>query len=250
MVVALAYNRMPKPLVVLSLIGPNLDAGHGPNRWNRWRPTVSIGQQYDLGAARVHLLHQRRYDQLARQVTDDLLQVAPDLVVKSHHVEFTDPWDFEDVYGALWGFARGFPFKPDVEDYLVHITTGTHVAQICLFLLTESRHIPARLLQTSPSGPGNEPPGKHTIIDLDLSKYDKLATRFREERAAGASLLTAGIPTRNPAFTALIARIERVAVASSAPMLITGPTGAGKTRLARRIFELKKARNLVDGALV
>ena len=239
-----------KPLVAIGLIGPTLDSGHGPRRWERWRPTVSLGQQEDLGLARVHLLHQRRYDALARQVSDDLLQVAPDLVVKSHHVEFTDPWDFEDVYGALWGFARGFPFKPDDEDYLVHITTGTHVAQICLFLLTESRHIPGRLLQTSPSGPGNEPPGKHAIIDLDLSRYDKLAARSREERAAGVSVLTAGIPTRNPAFTALIQRIERVAIASTAPVLLTGPTGAGKTRLARRIFELKKARNQVDGPFV
>jgi transcriptional regulatory protein RtcR len=32
--------------------------------------------------------------------------------------------------------------------------------------------------------------------------------------------------------------------------LLTGPTGAGKTVLARRIFELKKARNLVDGPFV
>ena len=61
-----------------------------------------------------------------------------------------DPWDFEEVYGSLHDFARAYPFDTDAEDYLVHITTGSHVAQICLFLLTESRHIPGRLLQTSP----------------------------------------------------------------------------------------------------
>ncbi|MCW2414627.1 MULTISPECIES: RNA repair transcriptional activator RtcR family protein [unclassified Sphingobium] len=32
---------------------------------------------------------------------------------------------------------------------LLHITTGAHVAQICLFLLTEARYLPGRLLQTS-----------------------------------------------------------------------------------------------------
>jgi transcriptional regulatory protein RtcR len=46
--------------------------------------------------------------------------------------------------------TRAYRFDPDAEDYLVHITTGSHVAQICLFLLTETRHIPAQLLQTSP----------------------------------------------------------------------------------------------------
>ena len=61
-----------------------------------------------------------------------------------------DPWDFEEVYASLHDFARAYRFDTDAEDYLVHITTGSHVAQICLFLLTESRHIPGRLLQTSP----------------------------------------------------------------------------------------------------
>ena len=44
--------------------------------------------------------------------------------------------------------------QPEKEDYLIHITTGTHVAQICLFLLAEARYLPAKLLQT-------EPPPRH-----------------------------------------------------------------------------------------
>ena len=69
-----------------------------------------------------------------------------------------DAWDFEEVYGNLHDFARAYPFDTDAEDYLVHITTGSHVEQICLFLLTESRHLPGRLLQTSPPiGPRTTP---------------------------------------------------------------------------------------------
>jgi len=115
-------------------------------------------------------------------------------------------------------------------------------------------------VQTQP-GPKRGPDDRHaeghatisgttTIIDLDLSKYDKLASRFAEERAAGAAVLTAGIPTCNPAFATLIARMEKVAAATRSPILLGGPTGAGKTVLARRIFELKKARNLIDGPFV
>jgi transcriptional regulatory protein RtcR len=40
-----------------------------------------------------------------------------------------------------------------------------------------------------------------------------------------------------------------VATASTAPILLTGPTGAGKSRLARRIYELKKARRQLAGSL-
>ncbi|MGC4119043.1 MAG: sigma 54-interacting transcriptional regulator [Myxococcales bacterium] len=41
-----------------------------------------------------------------------------------------------------------------------------------------------------------------------------------------------------------------MALGSKAPLLLTGPTGAGKTRLAQRLYELKKARHQVQGALV
>src|SRR4029450_8433591 len=42
----------------------------------------------------------------------------------------------------------------------------------------------------------------------------------------------------------------RVTVRSSAPILLLGPTGAGKSLLARRIYELKKTRRLVEGPFV
>jgi transcriptional regulatory protein RtcR len=249
-----------RPLVAIGLLGPTLDAGVGPKRWHRWRPTMGLLMQPELAISRFEMLHQRRFEALARTISSDLRQVAPETVVHSRHIEFDDPWDFESVYGALWGFAAAYPWKPDEEDYLVHITTGTHVAQICLFLLTESRRLPARLVQTQPArgrAPGessdeqsHDIAGSHTIIDLDLSRYDRLASRFAEERAAGAAVLTAGIPTRNGDFAKLIARIEQVAAATHAPILLGGPTGAGKTALARRIYELKKSRNLVDGPFI
>jgi transcriptional regulatory protein RtcR len=41
-----------------------------------------------------------------------------------------------------------------------------------------------------------------------------------------------------------------VAVKSRAPILLMGPTGAGKSFLARRLYELKKTRRQVDGRFV
>ncbi|MEZ5449257.1 MAG: sigma 54-interacting transcriptional regulator [Thiolinea sp.] len=39
--------------------------------------------------------------------------------------------------------------------------------------------------------------------------------------------------TRNAAFNQLISQLEQVAIRSTAPILLTGPTGAGKSRLGR-----------------
>jgi transcriptional regulatory protein RtcR len=235
--------------VVIGILGTTLDAGKGSGRWDRWRPTIALTQHEDLLVDRFELLHGKESADLAAQVTADIAHVSPETRVVPHVIDFSDAWDFEHVYGKLHEFATRYPFDPDKEDYLVHITTGTHVAQICLFLLTESRYFPARLLQTSPGkrDDSKQRPGSYAIIDLDLSKYDRLATRFQKEKVEAQSFLKSGIETKNAAFNALIERIEQVAIGSRAPILLTGPTGAGKSKLARRIFELKKARRQVAG---
>jgi transcriptional regulatory protein RtcR len=226
-----------------------LDQGKQADRWQNWRPTVSLCRQPDLIVHRLELIHGRRDSLLAKVVRDDISTVSPETKVRLHSMEFSDPWDFEEVYETLFRFARQYPFDTEAEDYLIHITTGTHVAQICLFLLTESRYMPGRLVQCSPVRDRSEP-GTIKVIDLDLSKYDRLASRFLQEQREGASYLKGGIETRNAAFNRLIDRIEQVALASGDPLLLLGPTGAGKSLLARRIYELKKSRRTVAGAFV
>ena len=130
----------------------------------------------------------------------------------------------------------------------MHITTGTHVAQICLYLLTEANYIPGKLIQTSPSKDGVQ--GSVRIIDLDLSRYDQIASRFEREARDRIAYLKGGIETRSESFNRLISQIEQVSIKSSAPMLLTGPTGAGKSRLAKRLYELKKQRGQLTGRLV
>jgi transcriptional regulatory protein RtcR len=239
-----------KPTVVLGLLGPVLDNGRGTERWERWRPTVAVCQHEDLLVHRFELLYQAKFTSLCEVVAKDIASVSPETKVVPSLIEFKNPWDFEDVYAALHDFARAYPFKPEDEDYLIHITTGSHVAQICLFLLTESGYLPARLIQSAPPGKGRPDSGSYDIVDLDLSRYDRLASRFKEEVRESTSLLKSGIATRSQRFNRLIDQIEQVAVASRSPVLLTGPTGSGKSQLARRIYELKKHRRQVDGPLV
>lgn len=238
--------------VVIGFLGTQLDArGKGEERKKHWRPTVGIAYQAALGVDRIELLcDRRRSSRLLAQVQADIAEIAPAIELVVHDMYFRDPWDFEEVYAKLHDFARAYPFRTEDEDYLVHLTTGTHVAQICWFLLTESRYLPARILQTSPPREGEGPGGSATVIDLDLSRYDRLASRFAREKEDAVSHLKAGIATRNAAFNAMIDEMEQVAIGSREPLLLIGPTGAGKSHLARRLYELKKQRHQIRGDFV
>ncbi|NQU50704.1 MAG: sigma 54-dependent transcriptional regulator, partial [Planctomycetes bacterium] len=193
----------PRRTVVLSLYGTSLDrsiredGSWVPDRWDRWRPTLSICQQPDFLPDRLEVLAPPKFSRHCEALLKDVNSASPETETRQHSVAFRDPWDFSDVYADLRDFADSYPFDQDNEQYFVHMTTGTHVAQICLFLLVETRHIPARLIQTSPPATqrrrsGGEI-GTYTIIDLDLSRYDQLAARFEAERQTSTSFLKDGI---------------------------------------------------------
>ena len=242
---------MRKSKVVIGFLGTQLDSGRGAGRWEKWRPTVSLVQHEDVVIERLELLYTPAHKDLAQLVQADMAIASPETTVNLVPMPIADPWDFGEVYAQLFDWVQTYRFDTEREEYWTHITTGTHVAQICLFLLVESRRIPGVLAQTSPpkrQQAGN--PGSIALIDLDFSRYDVIAQRFGAEQRDAVQFLKSGIATRNARFNALIDEVERVAVRSRAPILFTGPTGAGKSHLARRMFELKKARHQVQGAFV
>ena len=244
-----------RSITAISVLGSVLDAGSGDSRWNRWRPTVGLCCHEDLVVDSLLLLYSKKHKKLLDVIIADINSVSPETKVVPAEITWKDPWDLEEVYASLHKLARDQAFDPDKTDLLVGITTGTHVAQICLYLLTESRHLPGRLIQLSPAnrkkrGGSEDHAGNYRVIDLDLSQYDAIASRFELEQKESLSFLKSGITTANAAFNNLIERIEQVAVNSEHPILLTGPTGAGKSHLAKRIFELKALRNQVEGKFV
>lgn len=248
---------MNKKNVVFSFIGTVLDAANsrGDGRWKKWRPNVAMNQRDDLKIDRMELFVQEKFMGLAQQVKADIQQVSPDTQVNFVHIELDNPWDFSEVYTVLHDWSVKYPFDTEQENYLTHITTGTHVVQICLFLLVESRQMPSVLLQTSPPKSQSKSMekgdvGAIEIIDLDLARYDVLAQRLAAVRDDAVLYLKSGIATKNQRFNAMIAEIEQVALHSPAPVLLSGATGAGKSMLARRMYELKKARHLISGQFV
>lgn len=235
--------------VVIGILGSRLDqAGLGKNRWQRWRPTLAVTMHPELPIDQYWLMYLPQDEPLLQQMLQDMAQVSPSTQVTPIALACDDPWDFEQVYSQMHRVATRQQFDVEQHQYLVNITTGTHVAQICLYLLTEAHYLPGKLLQSSPSKQGIQ--GSYQIIDLDLSRYDQIASRFASEAQDAMTHLKNGIATRNPAFNALIQQLEQVSIKSTAPILLQGPTGVGKSQLARRIYQLKKQRGQVRGPLV
>jgi transcriptional regulatory protein RtcR len=251
---------MKKRRVVIGILGSVLDkkgnlSCANSSRWDKWRPTVGLCSQPNFTVDRLELIHHSEPD-LAGYIANDIAIISSQTEVRLTEVPLKNAWDFEEVYTSLLDFADRYPFDTENEEYFVHITTGTHVAQICWFLLTESHHLPAKLIQTRPAkrkenlGPLEFAKGRYSIIDLDLSRYDLIASRFQQQALNSINYLKSGIATKNDTFNRLIEEIERVAIRSAAPILMTGPTGAGKSFLARRIYELKHSLHQLKGNFI
>jgi transcriptional regulatory protein RtcR len=235
--------------IVISMLGTKLDQrGEKERRWQYWRPNLSIVLHDAFQVDKFILIHQQTDAALAQTTIEDIQKASPKTHCQAYSVNYDNPWDFEQVYAQLHDFAVAQSFDPEHDEIYVNISTGTHVVQICLFLLTESRYLPGRLLQSSPSKTDNR--GHLQIIDLDLSRYDQLAARFQAHQHNHIELLKQGIDTRNLAFNQLIQLIEKIATASQAPMLLTGQTGVGKSKMASLIYQLKKQRGQLKGTFV
>ena len=242
-----------KKNVVIGFFGSQLDRGWADRRWERWRPSLSLCAQEDFPVHQLHLMvTSEAHLPWTKPLLADIAEKSPHTEVIIHQVPMDDPWDFEDVCSKLYDFALAFQFDEERFDYFVHLATGTHEGKIALYRLAESRHFPAKMVDTLKcEKPGVEPwRGEVRVIDINLAVYDKLFSRFKVERLATETLLKGGIATRNAGYNQTITRIEKVALRSDAPIMFMGETGTGKSMLAQRFYDLLFRLKKVEGHFI
>ncbi|MHD0644768.1 RNA repair transcriptional activator RtcR family protein [Pseudomonas aeruginosa] len=237
---------------LVSFLGTTLDyKGSKPKRWEAWRPNPGVGASTGCKIDVLMLIYEESYATLAHQVRDDALKLAADegrdFEVILKEVTYK-AFDMPSTYLMLDDLRQSIDFDPN-DTHLLNISTGTHISQICCYKMIETKRWPGYLAQCS-RDESSIFKTNVKVIDLDLAQYDPIMNRYRAENMDRENFLKLGIPTRNEAFNRTIAKLQKVAERSDSPILLLGPTGAGKTQLARRVFETKKQVSNLKGRFV
>ncbi len=66
-----------KKTVVIGFVGSTLDQGKKPDRWQRWRPTISLLMHEDLLVDELVLLHDRQHHNLVKSIAVDAKEISP-----------------------------------------------------------------------------------------------------------------------------------------------------------------------------
>jgi transcriptional regulatory protein RtcR len=199
-----------------------------------------------LNVGRLVLLYERKIADRAAKLAREIESLHVE--VRLHELAFENAFEFTGVYDALHEFAGQFRFERDVN-YYAHLTTGTHVVQICLFLLVQSRQLPAKLVTMVPP-PKRRGVGTHQLHDPASWEFLSVRAASRTQPAKGIEILKRQIETRDPRLLEIYADLERAAASSDGAILLEGESGVGKTELAAQIHRVKKENRRLTGAFV
>ncbi len=252
--VATPYKPMHADVVLIGFIDGRLEPGGARHRWQAWHQSLALAQRENVQVTRLELLHTRGQVGLAGRIQADIAEVAPQVRVNLTRIELPDMAELGAVQEALREWARSYPFDPRREQYWTPLCSDLQVAQLGLCLLLESPVIRGVMLYSTPQGV--------TASGANLVRLDADGAPDAVARRNGAAPVLAPAPTpvqaiggggfitRNARFAGMIEQIERVAMRSRAPVLLIGPTGVGKSMLARRMYDLKKEHGQLDGLFV
>lgn len=171
--------------------------------------------------------------------------------VKVDTALYFDVKNFNKIYSIFAEWFAKFNFDTEQNDYFLYFARGNLFAHsFLLTLLLNIRHLPCRIIHLRRNRNAVTPPWLPEIYEANLGKWLTDISAYEKKYYNTQSLLKSSIPTNNENFNKLIANIEHIAMHSTAPILFLGPTGSGKSQLAKRIYELRKKVGTIRGNFV
>lgn len=159
--------------------------------------------------------------------------------------------NFNQIYSIFAEWFTKFTFDTTQCDYFLYFARGNHfVHSFLITMLINIRHLPCRIVHVRRNKQGISPLLIPEIHEANFGKWLSDISAYEKKHYDTQSLLKSSIPTNNEKFNKIIANIEHIAMHSTAPILFLGPTGSGKSQLAKRIYELRKKVGTVRGYFV
>lgn len=235
---------------VFALFALRVDGGVDESRLTRWRPLLELCRLPDFAVDTLHIFYQSDYQRDVDMLTADITEHCPGTRV----IPLTGgakPDDFGKFYVAFYQFFSAYQFDLERRAYYLYLPPGVYpYVTLALMDIVRILRLPLEVVQVYQYSDQHAPSNNYSIFSMDVSASMERQRELERQHLDDQQFLKSGIATRNSKFNALIARLEHVALHSRAPVLISGPTGAGKSHLVRRLYDLKRRHGQLSGPLV
>lgn len=238
--------------IVFSTVS-HLDMYTGEDRKDRWRPLLELLRIHDFKVDRLYFFISHLYRHIVPTLVKDMNNVCPETEIVPVITNLNGVLTYEDIapaYKVFSAYFEQYRFDLSNERYFFHLGPGNLFQHaLMLIMLFHFKRLPFQMLRLAPNP---EKPGDiiMEIYEGDIRKWIASIADSEKRNVAAQTFLKSCIETRNPVFNKLIEEMEHVATHSTAPVLLSGPTGSGKSHLARKIYELRYNKGLVPGSFV
>jgi len=224
--------------------------GKPDKRRNKWRSILALCQKNDrLEVSAFYLLYEKSDSSLLKEATSEIAAIASHIKVMPVAIEFKKAHHFPSVYLTLYDYFDRFKFKTESRRYYFLLGRHQILPQIALFKLADSSVFPGKFIHAE-SGQQRSSHTEFHVVDPDLSSADWFNAKFNSSTKDAIRYLKLAIDTKNDSYNEVVKRLEKIALKTSSPILLTGAEGVGKSELASRLFSLKQQRGLIEGKLV
>ncbi|MGN1038334.1 MAG: RNA repair transcriptional activator RtcR family protein [Mailhella sp.] len=243
-----------KKNILFSTISIDHDISTDSGRWKLWRPLVELVKNRQLFIHRLYYFVPPSLKSNLDTLQADLQEAAPQCdiipVIIDTKKNFS-PQSFTENYLFFDSFFSKFEFDYANNEYFIHFGPGNMFAHsFMIMMLINNKKIRCKILQLRSGKINGRITSNVKIYDNAINTWISKIATIENDKTAVQEFTTSGIKTKNKAYNELIREIEHVGSHSTAPILLEGPTGSGKSQMARRIYQLRLELGLVKGPLI
>ena len=216
-------------------------------RWRIFRSTVAFALQETFPLDFLFILwqpsqvgHAKFLDRTISDIRDRIADRKRNLAIQAVPVDFDEPFNLQENFRVLWETLQS-EVGEDSQVFF-NLNNGTHTMQMAMFLLAKYRpvHRPIELLQVFRDRgiPDQKASCTHHAqahrLDLRWENLQPLERQIRKEKAEIREAIFLK-STRHPEVDRLYQEIVDIGCFTDDLLLLTGPTGSGKSRIAEEI---------------